>query len=71
MVPSEWDPALRFVCGSNFVSDLIGESPVVSRVFELFERDVLIRQAPPNLHPFVSRVYFNTCLLVRIPGLFV
>jgi len=27
-------------------------------------------QVPPNLHPFVWRVYFNTCLLVRIPGLF-
>jgi len=27
-------------------------------------------QAPPNLHPFVWRVYFNTCLLVRIPWLF-
>jgi len=31
---------------------------------------VFILQAPPNLHPFVWRVYFNTCLLVRIPGLF-
>ena len=31
---------------------------------------IFILQAPPNLHPFVWRVYFNTCLLVRIPGLF-
>ena len=30
----------------------------------------LIIQAPPNLHLFVWRVYFITCLLVRIPGLF-
>jgi len=31
---------------------------------------MFILQAPLNLHPFVWRVYFNTFLLVRIPGLF-
>jgi len=36
----------------------------------IFVFTMLILQAPPNLHPFVWRVYFNTCLLVRIPGLF-
>jgi len=33
-------------------------------------RSIFILQAPPNLHPFVWRVYFNIYLLVRIPGLF-
>jgi len=28
MVPSDWDSAPRCVCGSNFISDLIGESPI-------------------------------------------
>jgi len=31
---------------------------------------VFIIQAPQNLHPFVWRIYFNTRLLVRMPGLF-
>ena len=30
MVPSDWDSAPRCICGSNFISDLIGESPNLS-----------------------------------------
>jgi len=28
MVPSDWDSAPRCVCGPNFISDFIGESPI-------------------------------------------
>jgi len=36
IVPSDWDSALRCVCGPNLISDLIGESPKFSaaRSFE-------------------------------------
>jgi len=27
MVPSDWDSAPMCICGPNFISDLIGESP--------------------------------------------
>jgi len=37
---------------------------------KLIPTQKLILQAPQNLHPFVWRFYFNTFLLVRIPGLF-
>jgi len=30
MVPQDWDSAPRFFCGPNFISDLIGESPIFS-----------------------------------------
>jgi len=30
MVPSDWDSAPRCICGPNFISDLIGESPIFS-----------------------------------------
>jgi len=33
------------------------------------EDTMFILQAPPNSHPFVWRVYFNTYFLVRIPRL--
>jgi len=31
---------------------------------------IFILQPHPNLHPFILRVWFNTCLFVGIPGLF-
>ena len=30
MVPADWDLAPKCVCGPNFISYLIGESPIVS-----------------------------------------
>ena len=30
MVPQDWDSAPRCICGPNFLSDLIGESPIFS-----------------------------------------
>jgi len=30
MVPSDWDLAPKSVCGPNFISYLIGESPILS-----------------------------------------
>jgi len=30
MVPSDWDLALKCLCGPNFISDSNGESPILS-----------------------------------------
>jgi len=41
MVPSDWDLAPKCVCGPNFISYLIGESPILSATRLVCVSDVL------------------------------
>ena len=57
-------PDLRNDTGTA-ISPISGQQNKVTHTIRMF-----ILQTPQNSHPFVWRVCFNTCLLVRIPGLF-
>ena len=69
MVHSDWDSAPRFVCGPNFICDLIGESTIFSAVRNWVSFDFKVglgilqiasAKRRPQVWPWFDRSLFST-----------
>ena len=63
MVPRDWDSAPRCVCGPDFISDLIGESPIfpaasvrpANRVGIITKSGTTVLQSQSDVHQTIEK----------------